>query len=358
MNKNSKIIICFILLALINLIIICFYNNYKSPLEFQISFLNVKTAFAIDDINNNNDSNFANKYNAILINELNNKDKQLVLAGYFKEAIKLADHILSLEKNNIRALKYKGIALDNLGNHTGAIQFYDKHLALVPNDTEVLVDKGVALDNLDNETGAIQFYDKALVINPNDTNALNNKGLALDKLGNHTGAIQFYDKHLALVPNDTDTLYNKGLALDKLGNHTGAIQFYDKALVINPNDTNALNNKAVDLDKIGRYQEALTSFNIAINHTQPNIDIDTLSNKAHVLGIDLKEYDEALSLINLYLKKNPEHKGLLCTATRIFDETNNKGLADYYKEKLNKLDPYYSCALITKVSTIEKESFV
>jgi len=290
MNKNSKIIICFILLALINLIIICFYNNYKSPLEFQISFLNVKTAFAIDDINNNNDSNFANKYNAILINELNNKDKQLVLAGYFKEAIKLADHILSLEKNNIRALKYKGIALDNLGNHTGAIQFYDKHLALVPNDTEVLVDKGVALDNLDNETGAIQFY--------------------------------------------------------------------DKALVINPNDTNALNNKAVDLDKIGRYQEALTSFNIAINHTQPNIDIDTLSNKAHVLGIDLKEYDEALSLINLYLKKNPEHKGLLCTATRIFDETNNKGLADYYKEKLNKLDPYYSCALITKVSTIEKESFV
>ncbi|HXT84938.1 MAG TPA: hypothetical protein VN704_11530, partial [Verrucomicrobiae bacterium] len=91
MNKNSKIIICFILLALINLIIICFYNNYKSPLEFQISFLNVKTAFAIDDINNNNDSNFANKYNAILINELNNKDKQLVLAGYFKEAIKLAD---------------------------------------------------------------------------------------------------------------------------------------------------------------------------------------------------------------------------------------------------------------------------
>jgi hypothetical protein len=92
---------------------------------------------------------------------------------------------------------------------------------------------------------------------------------------------------------------------------------------------------------------------------QPNnIDIDTISNKAQVLGIDLKEYDKSLSLIDLYLKKNPGHKGLLCTLSSIYDETNNKGLADYYKEKLNKLDPNYSCDLISKASTVAQVDFL
>ena len=92
---------------------------------------------------------------------------------------------------------------------------------------------------------------------------------------------------------------------------------------------------------------------------QPNnLDIDIISNKAYVLGVGLKDYDKALSLIDPYLKKNPEHKGLLCTTSSIYYKINNKGLADYYKEKLNKLDPNYICDLITKASTIEQVDFL
>ena len=68
---------------------------------------------------------------------------------------------------------------------------------------------------------------------------------------------------------------------------------------IDPNDTNALNNKGVALDKMGRYPESIISFDKAISYMQPNnIDIDIISNKAYVLGVDLKEYDKALSLID------------------------------------------------------------
>ena len=42
-------------------------------------------------------------------------------------------------------------------NDTGAIEYYDKALAIQPNDTYALDNKGLALDNLENHTGAIEY---------------------------------------------------------------------------------------------------------------------------------------------------------------------------------------------------------
>ena len=61
-----------------------------------------------------------------------------------------------------------------------------------------------------------------------------------------------------------------------------------------------------------------------------DLDLDIVSNKAYVLGIELKEYDNALSLTEEYLKKNPEHKGLLCTTVEIYNETGYEGIASHY----------------------------
>jgi tetratricopeptide (TPR) repeat protein len=85
------------------------------------------------------------------------------------------------------------------------------------NDSTIYI-KGLALDKLGNDTGAILYYDKALAIDPHQVNALNNKGLALDKLGNDTGAIFYNYKALAIQPSDTYALDHIGMALDNLGN--------------------------------------------------------------------------------------------------------------------------------------------
>ncbi|MGB8034605.1 MAG: tetratricopeptide repeat protein [Nitrososphaeraceae archaeon] len=61
--------------------------------------------------------------------------------------------------------------------------------ALVKNvspEVNALVDKGLALDDLGNYTGAIAYYDKALAIDPKNVFALTFKGLALSILGNYT----------------------------------------------------------------------------------------------------------------------------------------------------------------------------
>jgi tetratricopeptide (TPR) repeat protein len=49
-----------------------------------------------------------------------------------------------------------------------------------------LDNKGVALDKLGNHTGAISYFDQSLDINPSDINALNYKHVILKNLGNHT----------------------------------------------------------------------------------------------------------------------------------------------------------------------------
>jgi tetratricopeptide (TPR) repeat protein len=58
----------------------------------------------------------------------------------------------------------------------------------------------VALNYLGNYTGAIEFYDKALAIYPKNKYALSNKGWALAGLGNYKEAITFFDKALAIDP--------------------------------------------------------------------------------------------------------------------------------------------------------------
>jgi tetratricopeptide (TPR) repeat protein len=105
-------------------------------------------------------------------------------------------------------------------------------LAVEPTDVYTLFNKGVALDNLGNHTGAIKYFDKALAMDPKDIATLTSKGNALNELGNHTGAIKYFDKALAIDPKYEDALNGKGLALNSIGDHTGAKIYLDKAFLL------------------------------------------------------------------------------------------------------------------------------
>jgi tetratricopeptide (TPR) repeat protein len=215
-----------------------------------------------------------------------------------------------------------------------------------------LNEKGVILINTEN------YQESLKVIDRNNTLAMNNKGVALGGLGKHQEAITWFDKALAVNGTDTDAMNNKGVALDNLGKHQEAITWFDKALAVNGTDTDAMNNKGVALDNLGKHQEPITWFDKALNQTKTaGMDTDIISNKGFVIGVELKEYDIALSLIEKYLKKTPEHKGLLCTIAEIYNETGYQDIANHYKDHLLKLDANYKYGLIAKVSEIEKEAF-
>jgi tetratricopeptide (TPR) repeat protein len=79
-------------------------------------------------------------------------------------------------------------------------------LAINPHHVGTLNNKGLAVDHLGDHTGAIEYYDKVLAIDPHNVIALTNKGWAFDGLGNYTGAIEYYDKVLAIDPHNVGTL--------------------------------------------------------------------------------------------------------------------------------------------------------
>jgi hypothetical protein len=60
---------------------------------------------------------------------------------------------LSIDPKHVTALDDKGLALDHLGNRTGA----DKALAMDPKFEGALYDKGLVLDKLRNYTGALTY---------------------------------------------------------------------------------------------------------------------------------------------------------------------------------------------------------
>jgi hypothetical protein len=57
-------------------------------------------------------------------------------------------------------------------------------------------------------------------------------------------------------------------------------------------------------------------------------------NKAFVIRVHLKNYDEALALTEEILERYPKHRGLLCLTAEIYKETGIEGLASYYEDRL------------------------
>ena len=78
----------------------------------------------------------------------------------------------------------------DLGEETK--EWYDKALETNPNDIDALFYKGVSLDNLGRHAEAIVWYDKALEINPKYVKALNKKRISLAKLGKNEEPLEDY----------------------------------------------------------------------------------------------------------------------------------------------------------------------
>jgi tetratricopeptide (TPR) repeat protein len=153
-----------------------------------------------------------------------------------------------------------------------------------------------------------------------------------------------------------DNIVTKSRQLFYLGDYQGTIKIIDNMLPAIANNTTAMNIVGAALDELGKPQEAIVWYDKALNQTKSSgvIDIDIISNKAYVLGVELKVYDLALSLTEQYLENNPYHKGLLCTTAEIYKETGNIGPEKIYSDQLTKLDPNYKCGLIEKSSELEK----
>jgi tetratricopeptide (TPR) repeat protein len=141
----------------------------------------------------------------------------------------------------------------------------------------------------------------------------------------------------------------KALILIQLGKYPKAIQLYDKVLEKEPNFISSIKHKGIALANLGHYQQALLWYDNALKQFPEDLDI--IANKARILGLELGKYTHALDLINSYLKKNSNHKELLCNKEEILEDMGDKDNALSIKKKLIELySDNYECGYFKKTS--------
>ena len=96
-----------------------------------------------------------------------NMAKNHFVNGEYKEAIAIYDEILEIAPNNISTLKMKGIAQNNLGEHTNSLKQFYKVLQYKPNDIISLTGMGVGFGYLGEYQEAISYFEKASNEKPN-----------------------------------------------------------------------------------------------------------------------------------------------------------------------------------------------
>lgn len=199
---------------------------------------------------------------------------------------------------------------------------------------------------------AIKWYDKALTLEPNATYILFNKGNAFSNLGQQEEAIKWYDKAITLEPNATHVLFNMANALANLSQYIEATKLYDRIIAENSNVDTA--NERIPMVISYRGLVHITQKDVI---TSNSTLVDALFNKAYVLAIGLKKYNEALDLTQSNLETHPTHKGLLCLTAEIYKQVGLQGLASRYEDQLLHLDKNYTCRLI-QIPSIDQVAFI
>ena len=183
-----------------------------------------------------------------------------------------------------------------------SINNYDKSLEFIPDDIQALNNAGAALSELEKYVNAIPYFKKILEIESENTDALSNMGYCLQNIFYVDDAIKAYQKAIELKPDYSTAVNNLGSLYLQERQYNLALEQFENAIIINPNDPLPWTNKAVVLNVLNKDKEAILACNTALK-IEPKY-AEALIQKSIAL-FHLKQYDEVLSVGNIYLKLKP-----------------------------------------------------
>jgi tetratricopeptide (TPR) repeat protein len=184
--------------------------------------------------------------------------------GDYRGMLSDMERAISIDAQNSRLYRPRGVAKSGLGDNKGAIEDYNRAIEIDPNDAKSYINRGVAKYKLGDNKGAIEDYNRAIAINPDDAEAHNNRGAAKGMLGDRQGAIDDYNRAVAIEPSFAEAHNNRGAVKGMLGDPKGAIEDSDRAIVINPNFAEAYNNRGAAKGRLWDLKGAIDDYNRAI----------------------------------------------------------------------------------------------
>jgi glyoxylase-like metal-dependent hydrolase (beta-lactamase superfamily II) len=164
-----------------------------------------------------------NTYEAVMMKiiEVNAEEKTtwmegarlLAQKGLLEEVVYCCDRELGLRPDNLHAMQFKALVLNDMGRCEEAIEILDTVLARRPESPYALTARGQALLGLSRFSESIPFFDRALAQNPEIREARVFKGMALYFLGKYEEAMQidaFKSEFSARFKNEVEKLKGSG----------------------------------------------------------------------------------------------------------------------------------------------------
>ena len=194
--------------------------------------------------------------------------KELHKMGDFKGAITVYTEAIRLDRYNVQAYYWRGVARAGQGDLDNALNDYSEAIDIDPEYYLAWIQRGLAMVRkkdyesalanfseairLDGRNplgwferagtrfetqdfkGSIKDYSEGLELKKNFPGALVNRGLAKARLGNIKGAIRDYEKALRAESGYARAFYLRGNAVFRQGNIKGAMSDFDRAIKSNP----------------------------------------------------------------------------------------------------------------------------
>ena len=280
---------------------------------------------------------------------------------YFLFSIGFADAALAkldtIEEDNSeygRALFYKSVILEALGNSDDAEKLYNEAIISEVSktsgiDAEILCNND--LKNISDELNDIT-----------DSSLIFTQGLDFYENHDFNEALNYFDKALVLNPNDSEIIYYKSLALANLGDFEIALDMIERAIKLNSKEDRYWNDKANFLTRLGNFDEAEKCFNKAIElnptdsilfankgfmYLQTDQTEKALESYKKAYELDSNNIHNIVCLSNVYVEiyDFPKADEYFRKAARIDDENEEylTAMAHYmmYQEKLNESIEYW-----------------
>ena len=212
----KKIVICFIVIFLLNIIYLPIFAKENTLTIEQMKEINA----------------FGNKIEHLIIQKNN-----------FEACLLAAKMIHKYPKNPNAYFSY-ALASFHAGETEKAIEYYKKCINLDKNYHEAYCNIGLIKYSQKKYKEAIKYYTKAIKITAKNSKykkdnalALSNRALAKYFNNDLKGALKDYDKSLSILSeyNGVDHIYyNRGLCRYDLGDKSGADEDFNTAIYLNP----------------------------------------------------------------------------------------------------------------------------
>jgi protein O-GlcNAc transferase len=244
------------------------------------------------------------KLNKIIKKKLADINNLIIISAY-ESANRICDEVLNIDRNNPKALHYKGIIFYLSGDLNKAYEFLNLSIKIYPNDAKLYSDIGLVFFKLNRIDKALECFNKCILLDKNFHIAFSNLGDIYYKEKKFSEAIINYEKSLMIIENKNNyiVLTKYGNALNAINNFKEAENQYNKAITAKSDYAEAYFNKAILFKKIKAYEKSMESIDYAISYKE-NFD------QAHafkaMIYYDLKDYINAVQSLILAIKINPE----------------------------------------------------